>query len=131
MSEENNPRYLNLDELDTESDIKITHNGEDHVMATLTVEKFIEQQKRAAQLEEEAKKAEAEGKDVKDEDMGDVVTLLRNSVKDYFPTLPVDELPISKLFVIFAWLNEVSEKINDNAQSGEGDASGNASGEDD
>lgn len=136
------PRYLNLDDLETESDIKIKHDGVDHTMVTLTVEKFIQQQKRASTLEAESQKAAAEGKNVRDEDMAEVVTLLRNSIADYFPTLPVDELPVAKLFVIFGWLNEISAKINDESQlptedevsegedgEAEGDA-GNVNGED-
>jgi len=138
MSEENGPRYLNLDDLETESDITIKHDGKEHRMATLTVDKFIEQQKRASELEAESERAKAEGKEVDDDDMAKVVTLLKTSVSEYFPTIPVNELPVAKLFAIFGFLNEVSAKINDDASQGaegvestDGEASGNVEREDD
>jgi hypothetical protein len=106
-----NPRVLNLDELElVQSDIKIVHKGAEHTMRTLTVELFIAQQKRAADHE----KMVASGKFSEDEaDITDIVSLIRDAVTEFFPTLPVDELETTKLFSIFAWLNEMSAQLND------------------
>lgn len=116
-----NPRVLNLDELElADSDIKIVHQGVEHKMRTLTVELFIAQQKRAAEHE----KMVIAGKFSEDEsDITDIVSLIRNAILEFFPTLPVDELETTKLFAIFAWLNEMSAKLNEaNAPvSGEGE----------
>lgn len=105
-----NPRVLNLDDLElAESEIKIIHKGVDHSMRTLTVELFIAQQKRAADHE----RMVAAGQFSTDEnDVTDVVSLIRDAVLEFFPSLPVDELETPKLFSIFAWLNEMSAQIN-------------------
>lgn len=124
----NNPRILNLDELETaESDITIKHDGVDHKMRVLDVDQFIEQQKRAIKQQ----KLAAEAEEVGDKDMVEVLTLIRDSISEFFPTLPVGQLPTPKLFIVFAWLNEMSEAVNqiESPSSGEGvtpSAEGNA-----
>lgn len=105
------PKVLNLDELETaESEIAIVHKGVKHTMRVLTVELFIAQQKRAAEHEKMVAKG-AFG-DV-ETDVTDVVSLIRDAVLEFFPTLPVNELETPKLFQIFAWLNEMSAKLNE------------------
>lgn len=114
MTKATTPRVLNLDEMElAESEIKIVHQGKEHSMRVLTVELFIKQQKRAADHE----RLVAAGKFSEEEgDITDVVSLIRDAVLEFFPTLPVDELETPKLFSIFAWLNEMSAKLNeDNA----------------
>lgn len=113
------PKVLNLDELEAdESDITIVHKSVKHLMRVLTVDAFIEQQKRAIKQQKMAAEAEAAG----DREMTDVLELIRDSIQEFFPTLPVGELPTPKLFVIFGWLNEMSEKVNqaDAPAAGEG-----------
>jgi hypothetical protein len=95
-------------------------------MRTLTVEMFVKQQRRAAQMEKESREAEAQGKNVGEDDMGSVVELLRDSVGEYFPGLPVDQMPVQKLFIIFGWLNELSSKLNDIASEGATDTAADA-----
>lgn len=108
-----NTKILNLDDLETpESDIKIVHKGVDHSMRILTVESFIAQQRRAYQHQRLAEEKAKEGS-VDDGDVAEVVELIRDSVSEFFPTLPIDELPTQKLFIIFGWLNEVSRQINE------------------
>ena len=114
-----NPKFLNLDDLEnTESDITIRHDGVDHKMRTLDVNMFIAQQKRAAKHE----KAVAANKADEDVDMADVVELIRDAVIEFFPTMPAGEIPTNKLFVIFAWLNELTAKISEIASEGVVDA---------
>lgn len=119
-----NPRILNLDELEfAESDIKIVYEGKEHAMRTLTVEMFIAQQKRAADHE----KMVAAGKFDEDQaDVTDIVTLIRDAVIEFFPTLPADKMETTKLFSIFAWLNEMSAHLNAaNAPESDSSAEGN------
>jgi hypothetical protein len=109
-----NTKILNLDDLETpESDIKILHKGVEHAMRILTVESFISQQRRAYQHQRLAEEKAKDGTNVDDGDVAEVVELIRDSVAEFFPTLPIDELPTQKLFIIFGWLNEVSRQIND------------------
>jgi hypothetical protein len=118
MSDMGNPntKILNLDDLETpESEVKIVHAGVDHHMRVLTVEAFIAQQKRAAEHQRLAEAKAAQGGTVDESDISDVVTLIRDSVTEFFPTLPVGELPTAKLFIIFGWLNEMSREINEGA----------------
>lgn len=120
-----NPKILNLDDLELqESEITIRHDGVDHKMRTLTVEMFIAQQKRAVQHEKMIEaKAQAE-----ETDMGDVVALIRDAILEFFPTLPANDLPTGKLFAVFAWMNELTDKLNEanapepEAASAEGNA---------
>lgn len=123
MSNTTNPRVLNLDDLElADSEIKIIHKGVSHTMRTLTVELFIQQQKRAADHE----KMVVAGKFKTDEtDVTDIVSLIRDAVLEFFPTLPVDELETPKLFSIFAWLNEMAAKINDSGVEQDESAEGN------
>ena len=59
-------------------------------MRVLTVDMFIEQNKRAA---EHARKAQEDINDGKDAEVSDVVELMRNSVQDFFPTMqPLPEM---------------------------------------
>lgn len=102
-----NPKILNLDELELEqSDISIVHEGVSHKMRPITVDMFIEQNKRAAEHQKLVEEGET------DPEVGDVVEVMRNSIKEFFPTLPVGELLPVKMFTIFAWLNELSAKMN-------------------
>lgn len=113
-----NPKILNLDELETEAtDIGVTHDGTTHYMRVLDVEAFIEQQKRAKKQQKMAQEAESVG----DTEMIEVVELVRDSIQEFFPTLPVGKLPTPKLFVIFAWINELSQKVNEIGSPDEGD----------
>jgi hypothetical protein len=106
----------------------VRHKGVDHRMRVLDVDAFIAQQKKAREAEIAAEAAQS----VDEDDMLAVVTMVRDSVSEFFPTLPVGELPTDKLFQIFTWLNELSAKINEaSVPSGEGveetvDAAGNA-----
>lgn len=120
------PKVLNLDELElAESEIAVLHEGTKHVMRTLTVELFIEQQKRAAEHE----RMVAAGNFTSDDnDITDIVSLIRDAVLEFFPTLPVDKLETTKLFRIFGWLNDMSEKVNDTGAASVEEAS---SGEED
>lgn len=114
----NDPKILNLDDLETaQSEIKIVHEGTPHFMRVLTVDAFIEQQKRALRQQKMAEEAEEAG----DKDMVEVLELIRDSISEFFPTLPVGELPTPKLFIVFAWLNEMSEKVNEAGSPDEGE----------
>lgn len=116
-----NPKILNLDEMELpESEITIISQGTSHKMRTLTVEMFIAQQKRAT----EQQKLVEEKATVEDQDMGDVVSLIRDSILEFFPTLPVNELETAKLFSIFAWLNDLTAQINDASAPAEASAEG-------
>lgn len=107
-----NPKILNLDEVEgAESDITIVHVGIVHSMRVLTVDMFIDQQKRQRKHEAELIKASESEED--GGDIYDAVQMMRDSILDFFPTLPVGDLPTPKLFQIFVWLNEVSNKINE------------------
>lgn len=120
-----NPKLLNLDELELDStEITIRHGGQDHQMRVLTVDMFIAQQKRAADHE----KLVAAGKVEDTEDVAeDAVTVIRDAIQEFFPTLPVGELPTTKLFTIFAWLNELTAAINaESSEDIEESAEGNA-----
>lgn len=118
-----NPRVLNLDELElAESEIKIVHKGQSHSMRTLTVELFIQQQKRAAEHEKMVASGKFTGEDT---DVTDVVSLIRDAVLEFFPSLPVDELETPKLFSIFTWLNEMSVQVNEAGAPDEASAEGN------
>src|SRR5205085_9718408 len=107
-----NPKLLNLDELElVESDITIRFKGVDHKMAILTVEAYLKQQRRAReQLDLEEQVATA---GVTESDTEAMVMLLRSSISDFFPTLPVDEMETQRLFQIFGWMNELSAQINE------------------
>lgn len=106
------PKVLNLDELELDkSDVVITHNGENHHMRILTVDAFIAQQKR--QLEHEKRIADGEEED----GLTTAVEIMKTSISEFFPSLPVGELSTPKMFTIFAWLNELSSKINEAASS--------------
>ncbi len=106
-------KVLNLDDLQTpESDIKIVHKGVTHPMRTLTVDAFIAQQKRAAEHQRMLAAKEAAGDEADDGDMVGVIQLIRDSIVEFFPTLPVNELETPKMFMIFGWLNEMSAEIN-------------------
>lgn len=120
-----NPKILNLDDLEsTESDVTIKHEGVDHVMRVLDVDQFIAQQKRAIQQQKMAEEAEAVG----DKDMVAVLTLIRDSIQEFFPTLPVGQLPTPKLFIVFAWLNEMAETVNQIGSPDEGEGIASAEG---
>jgi hypothetical protein len=117
-----NPKILNLDELELDStDISIVHQGTTHTMRVLTVDMFIAQQKRA----EDHQRLVAAGKIEDTEDVAtDAVSVIRDAVAEFFPTLPVGDLAAPKLFAIFAWLNELTAAINsDGAPETEDDAS--------
>lgn len=110
---------LNLDELElTQNEIAIVHKGKKHHMRTLTVEMFIAQQKRAKKHEEAVAKGEINQGE--DGDVTDMVALIRDAVLEFFPTLPVNELETTKLFSIFAWLNDMSSKLNQDGASDAG-----------
>lgn len=117
-----NPKLLNLDELELDStEITIRHEGTDHTMRVLTVDMFIAQQRRA----EEHQRLVAAGKIDDSEDVAtDAVTVIRDAIAEFFPTLPVGDLPTPKLFAIFAWLNELTAAINE-AGSEDASAEGN------
>lgn len=107
------PKILNLDEMETaESDFTIKYQNVEHKMRVLTVAAFIEQQKRAKLHEKMVEEKEAAG-DIDDDDMGEVVKVIRDSVAEFFPTLPVDDMDTTRLFAVFAWLNEMSVKVNE------------------
>lgn len=113
-----NPNFLDLDDLEpVESDIHIKHDGQKHYMRVLTVDGFVEQQKRFVKQQ----KMVAEANDVGDDEMVAVVELIRDSIAEFFPTLPVGELPTPKLFVIFGWLNTVSQELNNAGAPTEGE----------
>ena len=122
-----NPKILNLDELELEeSDITIVHKGTSHKMRVLTVDEFIAQNKRAIEHQKLVAKKVADGEDP---EATDVLELIRNSISQFFPTLPVGELPTAKMFTIFGWLNDMSAKLNEagaEATAAEGDTEGNA-----
>lgn len=120
-----NPKILNLDELELDStEITIVHNKVPHEMRVLTVDMFIAQQKRA----DEHQKLVAAGKIEDTVDVAeDAVTIIRDAILEFFPTLPVGELPTPKLFAIFAWLNELTAAIN-NAGAEDADADLSAEG---
>lgn len=121
----NDPKVLNLDDLETaESEIKIVHQGTPHLMRVLDVDGFIEQQKRALKQQKMAAEAEKVG----DKDMVEVLELIRDSIKEFFPTLPVGELPTPKLFIIFAWLNEMSQDLNQAESPADGEGVTSAEG---
>jgi hypothetical protein len=105
-------KILNLDDLETpQADISIVHNGESHTMRVLTVDRFIEQQKRATKhqeaLDSKVGELSSEG------DTAEAVQLIKDSVSEFFPTLPLGEMETSKMFAIFNWLGELSAHIND------------------
>jgi hypothetical protein len=104
-----NPKILNLDDLELpESDISIVHEGKTHTMRILTVELFLAQQKRALDHEKWVQKGGSEDAN----EVTDVVSLIRDAISEFFPTLPVNELETPKLFSIFAWLNELTAEVN-------------------
>ena len=106
-----NPKILNLDDIELpETDVTIKHNGVDHKMRVLTVDMFIAQQKRAAEHE---KAVQAGTVDVAGEGITEIVGLIRDAIVEFFPTLPVGEIETSKLFRIFAWLNELTAEMNE------------------
>jgi hypothetical protein len=120
----NEPKILNLDDLEHDvSDIAVKHKGTSHYMKVLDVDGFIEQQKRAMKQQQMVADAEAVG----DQDMVEVVSMIRDSIQEFFPTLPVGELPTPSLFTIFGWLNDMSSKINEvsSPDAGEGVTVGN------
>lgn len=126
-----NPKLLNLDELElVESDITIRWKGTDHKMAILTVEAYLKQQRRAREQLELEERVSSEG--VTDTDTEAMITLLRNAISDFFPTLPVNEMETQRLFQIFGWMNELSAQINEleggevAAEVSEASAEGNA-----
>lgn len=118
-----NPKLLNLDEIELEStDITIKHKDVEHPMRVLEVDTFIAQQKRARDHE----KLVAAGKVEPDTDLAeDAVTVIRDAIIEFFPTLPVGELPTPKLFAIFAWLNELTAALNEDAMGDLASAEGN------
>jgi len=105
-----NPKLLNLDDLELDStEITIVHKKVEHHMRVLTVDMFIAQQKRA----DDHQKLVAAGKIDDTQDVAaDAVTVIRDAIVEFFPTLPVGELETPKLFAIFAWLNELTAAIN-------------------
>jgi hypothetical protein len=114
----NNTTFLDLDDLEpVESEIHLIHEGAKHFMRVLTVEGFIEQQKRFIKQQKMVEEAEKVG----DDEMVSVVELIRDSIAEFFPTLPVGQLPTPKLFIIFGWLNEVSQKLNEVSAPTEGE----------
>lgn len=122
-----NPEILNLDEVELpQSRLAIKHQGTDHFMRTVTVEDFIAQQQRAKKVDEASAEAESEGKEAAD--ISDVVSTIRDQIAEMFPTLPVGELTIPKLFTIFSWLREVTRKINEGAAPAEAEADASAEG---
>lgn len=121
-----NPKILNLDELELQdSDITIIHQGEKHVMRILTVDMFIAQNKRALEHQRLAAEQFEAGEDP---EVGDVLEVIKASITEFFPTLPVGDMPTQKMFTIFAWLNELSSKLNEIGadKTDAGDAEGNA-----
>lgn len=129
------PKILNLDELPTPASLlAIHHKGVDHTMVALTVEGFIDQQNRAAIHQSLLEKQIADGTaGVSDEEMENtqrkVVETIRDAVVSFFPTLPVNELEVTKLFSVFGWLNDMSTQVNaDHApESAEGNVEGEIS----
>jgi hypothetical protein len=113
------PQILNLDELEVEqTDVAIVHNGVSHQLATLSVEGFLKQQLRATK-QEQLEKRISEAGDVAEGDTTEMLRILRDGVQDFFPTLPVGELPVAKLLKIFTWLNELAMQISEaNAPEG-------------
>lgn len=108
-----NPKILNLDEVELgESEVEIVHEGKSHKMRVLSVDVFIAQQKRQRAHERALAKADANDDDT---DVTDAVELIKESILEFFPTLPVGDLPTPKLFRIFAFLNELSSRLNDDA----------------
>lgn len=102
-----NPKILNLDELDLQdTGIEILHEGQTHQMRLLTVEMFIKQQRRQREHE---KRVDVEADEA---ELVDAVELIRDSVSEFFPTLPVNDLPTPKLFRIFSFLNEITAQMN-------------------
>jgi len=105
-----NPKILNLDELELEeSDITIRHEGKEHRMKVLGVDDFIRQQKRQSDTD----KLMADADPADEVTMGTVVETIRDSIKEFFPTIDVGSLPTPKLFAIFAWMNDLSAKLNE------------------
>lgn len=105
------PKILNLDELElTETDIVIIHNKTEHRMATLSVEGFLKQQLRADQQGKLETRIAAAG-DVDEGDTASMLSIMRDGVQDFFPTLPVGELEVAKLLKIFGWLNELALQV--------------------
>lgn len=103
-----NIKILDLDDIETaNTDIHIIHKGEKHFMKVMDVDGFIKLEKR----QRDAEKRAIAGED----DVQGVVELMKQSIGDFFPTLPVGELPVPKLFSIFAWMNEMREKMNDDS----------------
>jgi len=121
------PEILNLDEVELpQSRLAITHKGQTHSMRTITVEDFIAQQQRAKQVDEKSAEAEADGQDVAE--VGDVVRIIRDQIGEMFPTLPVGELEVPKLFTIFSWLRTVTAQINQANAPAEAEAEPSAEG---
>lgn len=118
-----NPKLLNLDDLELDqTEITIRHEGTDHKMRVLTVDMFIAQQQRA----EDHQKLVAAGKIENSEDVAeDAVTVIRDAIQEFFPTLPVGDLPTTKLFAIFAWLNDLTTAINSASSEDVESAEGN------
>jgi hypothetical protein len=59
-----------------------------------------------------------------------VVEVVRDAVLAFFPSLPVDQMPVSKMFAVFGWLNDVSQQINQKyapEETGEGNGAGETS----
>lgn len=126
------PRFLNLDDMPvSETDIAIQHKGVKHVMEVLTVDAFVEQQKRAEEHEALVAKAHEQSQrdDISEEEAKSTelraVEVVRDAVKSFFPTLPVGELTVNKLFAIFGWLNQMSQAVNEEGAEGQRDAAGN------
>lgn len=109
-----NPKLLNLDEVELgENEVTVIHEGTEHRMRVLTVDMFIKQQKR----QKEHEKRLNAGSEPDDDTLAEAVELIRTSISEFFPSLPVGELPTPKLFKIFVWLNEMSNAIHEEASS--------------
>lgn len=122
-------KVLNLDELELdESLFTIIHEGQSHHMAQPTVDMFIAQEKRSQQRARELEEVEGLDAETPDENsMARVVAIMKEGIEEFFPTLPVGDLPTQKLFAIFNFLNDVGDKVNSlGAEVDAGDAEGNA-----
>lgn len=124
------PKILNLDELPTpEAAMTIVHKGVSYPMVEFTVQGFIDQQLRAEAHQQivNAAGAGAGGGDITERK---AIEIMKEAIESFFPTLPLAEMPTRKMFQIFAWLNAVGAKMNeDGASSAEATPAGNGEGE--
>lgn len=111
-------KVLNLDKVQTKSDVKIVLDDEDHYMRVFSLGEMIDQLKKANQV---AKAEDAEDDRSEADVMAEFYEELLTSIADAFPSLTKErlrEMPDTHIRAIFEFINTAAEtQVEEGAKS--------------